>query len=374
MATALLWGQVLLFVQLSWPHREAPGNPEFGINYSCNQAEYLLLEDPAAGPAGYVSDARPGRVEWCAAVFDRLLQATDARYVRLSVEWANVEPMRGQYDFALVDALLAVAEQHGARVLLTVGVKGQRHPEYYLPGWVTAAGHYPEGATVSDDPLLHDSALAMVAAVVRHVGASSAIDSWGADNEPFLPSPRASNWVLSRRFVEEEAATIRANDADARPVLINHAEHFVFDRRWEWTLADGDIVGTSLYPFRNYEVAGHVFVVPILEIGPLAPNYAARARETEAAGKRYWITELQAEPWPDGDIRYVSPQHPARDLTPANFRRNVDYARRTGAERVYLWGAEWWLFQAERYGNDDWLSLARGVIAASRAPAASQTN
>ncbi|MCC6418900.1 MAG: beta-galactosidase, partial [Gemmataceae bacterium] len=341
---------------------------------SCTQAEYLLLEDPAAGPAGYVSDARPGRANWCAGVLDRLLEATGARYLRLSVEWANVEPERGQYDFALIDALLAVAERRQARVLLTVGVKGQRHPEYYLPSWLTAARQYAEGATVSDDPLLHDNALAMVGAVVRHVAASPAIDAWAADNEPFLPSPRAENWVLSRSFVEEEESVIRGNDSAARPVLINHAEHFVFDRRWEWTLADADVVGTSLYPFRNYEIAGHTFVVPILEIGPLAPNYAARARMTKAAGKQYWITELQAEPWPDGDIRYLSPQHPPRDLTPANFRRNVDYARRTGAERVYLWGAEWWLFQAERYGDGEWLELARGVIATSSGPAAPQAN
>ena len=88
-----------LFVRLSWPHAEAAGNPSFGINFSCDQAEYLLLEDPSLGSAGYVSRDRPGRAQWCAKTLDELLVGLGARYVRLSVEWSQVEPEQGRYDF-----------------------------------------------------------------------------------------------------------------------------------------------------------------------------------------------------------------------------------------------------------------------------------
>ena len=70
-----------------------------------------------------------------------------------------------------------------------------------------------------------------------------------------------------------------------------------------------------------------------------------------------------AEPWADGDIRYVTPSDPADDMTPQNFERNVEYARRTGATRVYLWGAEWWLLQEQKYGDSAWMTLARQAIA-----------
>ena len=362
---AMVCGFLALFISLSWPHVEAAGNPAFGINYSCNQAEYLLLEDPALGPAGYVSDNRPGRAEWCAETLGTLLRGTGARYLRLSVEWSQIEPAPGAYDFRLVDALLQEAERNGVRVLFGVGVKGQRHPEFYIPGWVTRGSNLRNRERISDDPFLHDRALEMVRAVVAHVAASPAIDAWSADNEPYVASLRSEEWTLSREFVAEEVRAIRESDPAHRLVSINHGQHFVFDRRWQDALADGDVLAASLYPFRNYEVLGHQFVMPILEIGPLAPNYAYQARSAHDAGKEYWLTEMQAEPWVDGDIRLVSPNNPSPNLTAANFRKNVEYARRSGADRVYLWGAEWWLYEKLRFGDSTWWDLGRDAIARS---------
>ena len=357
----LLAGFAYLFVRLSWPHVEAAGNPAFGINFSCDQAEYLLLEDPSLGTAGYVSRDRPGRAEWCAARLDELLAGLGVRYVRISVEWSQVEPAPGQYDFSLVDALLGAAEAREAKVLLTVGVKGQRHPEYYIPQWVLDGSRLKDSETVSDDPFLRAHALEMVSAVVSHVAGSAAIDSWSADNEPYVASPRANGWVLGEDFVREEVGIIRTDDPTHRPVVINHAQHFVFDRRWKVALADSDVLGTSIYPFRRYDIAGQEVIVPILEIGPLQTNYAAQARAAKAAGRDFWITEMQAEPW-SNDIRLVSPTNPADDLTPAHFQDNIDYARRTGASRVYLWGAEWWLYERDHFGDSRWWNMAKAAI------------
>ena len=365
---AMVCGFGMLFVSLSWPHVAAAGNPAFGINYSCNQAEYLLLEDPALGPAGYVSDDRPGRAEWCAETLGTLLRGTGAHYLRLSVEWSQVEPAPGMYDFRLVDALLQEAERDGGRVLLGVGVKGQRHPEFYIPPWVSSGSDLRNREVISDDLFLHDSALEMVRAVVAHVAASSAVDAWSADNEPYVASLRSEEWTLSREFVAEEVQAIRESDPARRRVSINHAQHFVFDGRWQDALADSDALAASLYPFRNYEVLGHQFVVPILEIGPLAPNYAYQARTAHDAGKEYWLTEMQAEPWVDGDIRLVSPAKPSPNLTLANFRKNIDYARRSGADRVYLWGAEWWLYEKLQFSDSTWWDLGRDAIAGAPAP------
>ena len=359
---ALLALVVVLAITRNWPTNGPAGNPEFGINFSCNQAEYLLLEDPALGAAGYVSDDRPGRAAWCADVLYRLLTDLGARHVRLSVEWSQVEPRDGVYDFALTDALLQASEESGASVLLSVGIKGQRHPEYYIPGWLLDRLDLADHSDISANPLLRERALEMIHAIVGHAATSPAIEAWLADNEPYHGSPRAHTWYLGREFVRKEVAAIRAADPRARPVVINHAEKLTMDRRWRWALEDADIVGTSIYPFRNYELFGQPFVIDILGLGPFTPNYAARAREAVAAGKQFWITELQAEPWADPDIRFVNPDRPARDLTAKNFRQNLDYARRSGANRVYLWGAEWWLLQRERYDDSTWWEIARAAI------------
>ncbi len=359
MLVALTW----LFVRLSWPHVEPLGNPDFGVNFSCNHAEYLLLEDPLLREAGYVSDERPGRAEWCAETLGTILRGVGAKHVRIAVEWSQVELSPGVYDFRLIDALLAEADRSGAKVLLGVGVKAQRHPEFYIPDWVISKTELTRNHEIDRDPYLREQALAMVAAVVRHVADSPAIEAWSADNEPYVPSLRAQDWQLSRDFVRLEFAAIRANDPQARIISINHAQHFVFDRRWKNALADGEALAASFYPFRNYEILGRNYVVPIAELGPIAPNYAAQARAAHAAGKPFWLTEMQAEPWVDEDLRLVGPANPSPNLTVANFHKNIEYARRSGADRVYLWGSEWWLFERQHYGDSTWWDLARAAIA-----------
>lgn len=367
---ALLGGFALLFNQLTWANREPPGNPIFGINYSCDYAEYLLLEDPTRG-FGTVPDDRPGRAEWCAETLATILRETGARHVRISAQWDEIEPAEGQFDFALLDALLETAHQHEARVLLTVGIKAQRHPEYYIPGWALDDVEIGHGAVVTEDQLLRERALRMVEAVVRHAADSPAIEAWGADNEPYVPSARANMWRIGRDFVQEEIAIIRAIDPLDRPVVVNQAQHHLWDRydtERAWILEDADVLGVSFYPFRNYSVLGIKMVVPIPELGPIHPNYAAHRKEAHAHGREYWITEQQAEPWADFDMHLISPERPSPNLSINKLHRSIDYARRTGADRVYLWGAEWWLFQRERYGDERWLEAARDIIASSPEP------
>lgn len=364
-------GMALLFVQLSWPHTGPLGNPEFGLNFACRQAEYLLLEDPTRGSAGYVDRARPGRAEWCAGQLAELIEGLGARHVRLSVEWAEVEPRPGEFDFRLLDAQLDTAERLGARVVLTVGVKSQRHPEFFIPAWVLERVDIPHEAVISDEPYLRGRALAMVAAVVAHAAESPAVEGWGADNEPYLTSSRGQeweDWSLGRDFVREEIAVIHANDREGRPVSVNHGQHFVFDRRWQDALADADVLAASIYPFRNTSFLGRPFVFPVLEIGPLAPNYSYQARAAKALGKAYWITEMQAEPWTDTDARLISPANPSPNLTPGKLAKNIEYSRRSGAARVYLWGAEWWLYQRDRFGDSRYWDIARAALNADRQP------
>jgi hypothetical protein len=359
LAAGLLAGQVWLARSLQWTHREPLADAAIGINFSCDQAEYLLLEDPAAGEAGYVDDDRPGRAEWCGAVLGRLLDLTGVRLVRLSVKWDEVEPVEGRFDFSDIEAQLDAVRAAGATANVSLGMKGQRHPEFYIPGWALEGIELREGMVFSEVPSLRARALRMVETVAGHLAARPEIDSWTAENEGYVISRRANRKTLGRDYVAEVAMTIRRADPLGRPVAINHAQHFVFDQRWRYALEDGDVLAQSIYPRRNIFVLGQHFVVNIMQIGWLIPKYADQAREAQALGKRFWVTELQAEPWTDEDARLISPERPSKNLSPETLLGNVAYARRTGAERIYLWGAEWWLYQLERFGDGRWVEAAR---------------
>lgn len=358
-AAGLLFGQFWLMSRLSWTHTEEPAGSLIGINFSCDQAEYLLLETPG-GP--FVSDDRPGRAGWCGEALAAILEATGVRAVRISVQWDEVEPRQGDYDFSLTEELLRVAGEHDAGVMLSVGIKAQRHPEFYVPDWAFAGTNFKEWDVISEDPVLRARALEMVKNVTAHFAGNNAVDSWSAENEPYIASHRSDHYSLSREYVAEVVATIRANDPAGRPVAINHAQHYVMDRRWREALADSDVLAQSMYPRRNIDLAGVRAIANIMELGPLMPNYAFQAREARAAGKQFWVTELQGEPWTDEDSRLLSPANPSANLTAGQLEENVVYARKTGAERIYLWGAEWWLYQAQQFEDMQWFGAVRNSV------------
>lgn len=368
LAALLLAGQLWLTLRLQWTTREPLADSLLGLNFSCDQAEYLLLEAPGAGPDGYADDGRPGRAAWCAGVLRRLMEETGIRLVRLSVRWDEVEPVEGRFDFSLIEAELDAVRAMGGRANVSIGMKAQRHPEFYIPAWALEGVELREGLVLSEVPALRERALRMVGMVAAHLAGRREIDSWTAENEGYIASHRAHRYSLSREYVAEVARAIRAADPRGRPVVINHAQHYVFDRRWKDALADADVLAQSMYPRRNGSLLGRPVVVDILQLGWLMPNYAHQARVARAQGKEFWVTELQAEPWTDGDARLISPGRPSRNLSPGTLRSNVAYARRTGAERIYLWGAEWWLFQRERYGDGSWLATVRELAAAAPQP------
>lgn len=351
--------------QLTWVNAEPLQDPLIGINFSCNHAEYILLETGDEA----IPDDRPGRAEWCAETLGDLLNKTRARHLRISVEWSQVEPRPGEYDFRLIDALLAEAEQHDARILLTLGLKAQRHPEYYVPRWLRDSVDLTSASVITDRPEVREPALAMVRAVLAHVVNSPAIESWGAENEPYVRSSRGEywqRWTIGRDFVQEIATIIREMDPQDRPISVNHGQHWASDQTWRTALEDSDALGTSIYPFRNYTLLGRDIVVNILQLGPWGVNYANQARVAEEQGKELWVTELQAEPWFISDPRLVSPENPSPNMSPGKLRRNVEYGRRSGATRLYLWGGEWWLQQARDYGDTRWRDEASRAIAESQ--------
>jgi hypothetical protein len=64
--------------------------------------------------------------------FDAALDAAPS-LVRVGAYWSEIESTPGEYDFTTLDWLLDRATARQQRVLLTVGMKAPRWPEYYLP-------------------------------------------------------------------------------------------------------------------------------------------------------------------------------------------------------------------------------------------------
>jgi hypothetical protein len=71
-----------------------------------------------------------------------------------------------------------------------------------------------------------------------------------------------------------------------------------------------------------------------------------------------FVSELQAEPWGPKPLTEMSLEEQYRSFNPEQFRYNIQFARSTGFDRFYLWGAEWWFYAKEKLGVPDFVEEA----------------
>jgi hypothetical protein len=343
----LLFTAIYAFGQCGWYEREPLGQPEYGINFSCKRAQHFGQD--------------------CAPLFNRVLTELGVRHVRLSVYWSDAESEPGVYDFRAIDELLAIAAAHDARVSVTIGMKAQRYPEFWLPTWLRLAAQIPANVFPEDSPLLQAALFPYLEAAARHVGAHPAVDSIQVENEPFVHfEGHARGWHLRKEFLAREIDTVRAADPGRHPIVVTHASWLRRDDTWRWILERADVLAQSVYTKRQRGPWDWLYIFPY-RLGAFTPDLPGQARAAERAGKALWIAELQAEPYegPEVDVRAI-PTHAAASFSPRWFHKNIALARRSGVTRVYLWGVEWWAYLHDQRGEPELWETARALFQGNR--------
>jgi hypothetical protein len=110
----------------------------------------------------------------------------------------------------------------------------------------------------------------------------------------------------------------------------------------------GDILGVTTYKtIWQSDIKKYIsyFLPPIF--------YERRANLVKILFDKEVIgVELQAEPWCVNSIMNSSLEEQAKTMNLEQFRKNVDFAKRTGIKEFYFWGGEWWYYMLTNYGDD----------------------
>jgi len=92
---------------------------------------------------------------------------------------------------------------------------------------------------------------------------------------------------------------------------------------------------------------------------PLFFRLKAGMLNTLVHPKKIYGVELQAEPWFATDV-LLTPITRQKELMNADILLdNIRYAQKSGFERHYLWGVEWWYWMKEKNNDSSLLDVAK---------------
>ncbi|MFA5878361.1 MAG: hypothetical protein WC845_03280 [Candidatus Staskawiczbacteria bacterium] len=307
---------VFLFLVLWFFLGSAPKakNILWGVNFSQKHTENLKLD-------------------W-KETYLAMMEDLGAKNIKLTVDWDWVNGERDGYFFDDVDWQIREAEEHDVNILLSIGMKTSRWPECHIPSWAK---------DLSKDEREAEVLKYLEKMVLRYRG-SSAVTSWQVENEPFFPFGECP--PTDEKFLAQEVELVKSLDSKKRPIIISDTGEFSL---WFKAAKYGDIVGNTLYKKVWSKEAGNYFYAPF---PPLF--YYLKAQLVRAVfHKPVECGELQAEPW-GPELLYdlpLSEQEKTMDLE--RFKKNVEFAERTGLDTFYFWGNEWWYWLKEKQNQPE---------------------
>lgn len=274
--------------------------------------------------------------------------------IRLGSYWNEIERVENQYDFTSLDWLLNESQKHSIKVVLTVGMKAPRWPEYHFPDWLKERYDTTrQDLPLDSNPAIADKTLKFVQAVIEHTKSAPNIKYWQVENEPLTKLEVAAGRFLSRDFIEKEVNLTRALARPEQKILLTNAitlpsadpEHD--DRAFHGSMALGDAVGVNVYT--------KVAIGPDYYLQPEAA-YWQKLQEWQTqlqhAGKEHWIAEAQAEPWEYQKLVAMDKaEYPS--TSPKAASDLVRQLGQMGFGTVMLWGCEYWYWQ-KKNGSDRW--------------------
>jgi hypothetical protein len=271
-------------------------------------------------------------------VFKTIVEDWRFKHIRLSAQWDLIEKKPGEYDFVELDWMIREAMEHQSKIILAVGQKTPRWPECHTLTWAQKLNHEQYYAAL----------LKFINVVVERYKQSPALEIWQVENEPFLAF--GTCLPFDKQMLDEEIALVKKLDPN-HPTLTSDSGEL---STWRRTAKAADFFGTTMYRvvWNKYVKYWNYDWLP-------ASFYRLKLFLNGRSVDNSYIMELQAEPWiPNGMVHNTPLQEQYRSMDLKRLQKNVDFARRVGMPRTYLWGAEWW-YWLEQQGNKDIVEYIR---------------
>ncbi len=265
-------------------------------------------------------------------------------HLRLGSYWQEVEKSKGVYDFSVLEDLLNRCEETGQKVIMNVGAKSPRWPEFYWPGYLKEKNFNNSEA--------RKRTLLFIKKLVRTLKKFSCITHWQVENEPLDPSGQ-KNLAIPFNFLKEEVELMRK--LDSRPIILTLFANDLESRQlFLKMLPISDVIGLDLY---YVELMNNNIGKPFYGGSRTSDDYLREIVKTSS--KEVIITELQAEPWEKDEKGYLS-KNP-KSISPKLLESNLKKALSLGVKEILLWGFEYWCYKKSQ-GDNRYLEVIKKYL------------
>ncbi len=240
----------------------------------------------------------------------QVLLALKLDLVRVGCYWQETESINGQFDFSQIKNLLVMAEKAGQNIILTIGMKALRWPEFYLPKW----SNYKQACQNPERLFL------FLRKAVNFVQRFNCVKYLQIENEP-LDQSGPKNLTVPFSLLKQEVELVR--DLSKLPIVLTlWGNRSLTDDRLSLLSKLADIIGMDFY-----------CQIPDGRGGYWGPTDLVKEikRTLKTITNPVWITELQTNPWKE-----------ASGLSPEKIMaKNLQFAKKLPVEAILFWGYEY---------------------------------
>jgi hypothetical protein len=303
--------------------------PEFGFSFHPYQASYLGL------------DSRETHLA--------LLDGLEPSFIRLPVFWDEVQGEKEKFDFSNIDFLVSEAEKRGVKVTVSLGETTFRYPECREPEWTWDLR----------DEEFDKALLFYLEKIVSHLSDFENVEAWQVENEQELWLVKPQCRIIKTELFKKEIEAVRKADKLNRPIVVAHGAQTRIGNFWQKRILLGDIFAVSFFG-RSYNRSFHLYTNRLW-----FRNTPLEKAVTEKQGRRFWISEFQAEPWGPTPLNKMTPDEAGQTMSSQILKKNIELLKKYGgAERVYFWGVEWW-YKEFLEGRSGMWEVGKSVIESS---------
>jgi endo-1,4-beta-mannosidase len=257
-----------------------------------------------------------------------MIKDLGVKNIKIHTQWDWIEGEKGKFYFSDTDWQLQQANDNGVKIIYVVGMKSGRWPECHIPGWVNGLPEQQQ----------KDETLNYIKEVVQRYKDNNAITYWQVENEPLFNFGKCPSWYYKdNSFLKQEVALVKSLDPSRKIIVSDTGEQ----SSWFGAAKVGDIVGITMYREAWAHISDsfgfyfHYFFSPVF--------YSRKALIIQKIfGKNVICIEFQAEPWASKLFNDIPLSEQYKTMNLQIFKDNVEYAKGTGFDTFYFWGAEWW--------------------------------